>query len=298
MPSLDAEERASRTAPGSSQRADTRAPVAKEGAKQVKAKILAVDDEGSVLSSLRRLLRREPYELVTADSAEKALEILEEQTFRVVISDQRMPGMTGIEFLGVVRQRWPDTIRVILSGYSAVQTIIASINEGEIYKFVSKPRNDEELKGNIRQALEHFELQDDNRRMSDQIAEQNEQLLALNAELNQRAVDASAGLSSIQDLHECIAVGVITFDESELIVAANTLAGQMLAGGAELFGMPAGDVLPECVYTTVFPEGSSDGDAICGHLEYGGRSMQWRRHPVSGGNGIRGIVATIWEVVQ
>ncbi len=269
-----------------------------ESSERLKHKVLIVDDEASVLSSLRRLLRREPYDLITAGSGEEALRLLEEQRIPVVMSDQRMPGMTGIELLGEVRNRWPNTIRVVLSGYSAVQTIIEAINEGAVYKFLSKPWNDEELKGNVRQALEQYNLQAENRLMSRQIAKQNERLREMNAELGQRATDATAGLSSIQDLHDAIAVGVITFDESELIVAANRLGSQMLSTGAELFGMLAREVLPDEVYQAFFPEGIDGKDARSGRLEYGGRKLQWRIQPAGSNDSQRGKVTTIWEDVQ
>ncbi len=259
--------------------------------------VLIVDDEAGVLASLRRLLRREPYELVAANSGEEALRLLEQHPAPVVISDQRMPGMTGIEFLHEVRRRWPHTIRMILSGYSAVQTIIDAINEGAVYKFLSKPWNDEELKGNIRRALEQYELEAENRRMSREIAVQNERLRQLNAELDQRAADATAGLSSIQDLHDAIAVGVITFDESELIVSANRLASRMLAPEAELFGMPASEVLPADIYEAFFPGEAQREKASSGRLSFQDRKLQWRLRQVEADNAVRGKVATIWEVV-
>jgi CheY-like chemotaxis protein len=296
--SLEVQEQADSAEQEGSANHETNAAASAVSPERLKHKVLVVDDEASVLSSLRRLLRREPYDLITAGSGEEALRLLEKQPVPLILSDQRMPGMTGIELLGEVRRRWPDTMRVVLSGYSAVQTILEAINEGAVYKFLSKPWNDEELKGNIRQALEQYELKTENRRMSRQIAEQNDRLRELNAELDQRATDASAGLSSIQDLHDAIAVGVITFDESELIVSANRLAGQMLAAGAELFGMPARDVLPDEVYQVFFPEGIDGKDARSGRLEYGERKLQWRIQPVGGNDSQRGKVTTIWEDVQ
>ncbi len=261
-------------------------------------RVMIVDDEASVLTSLRRLLRREAYELVLANSGEEALRLLEQHPAPVVISDQRMPGMTGIELLHEVRRRWPNTIRIILSGYSAVRTIIAAINEGAVYMFLSKPWNDQELKGNIRGALDQYELGAENRRMGREIAEQNERLRQLNAELDQRAADATAGLSSIQDLHDAIAVGVITFDESELIVAANRLAAQMLATEVELFGMPAGEVLSGELYQAFFADGTDNEEGTSGRLDRCGRQLQWRLQPVRVDNNPRGKVATIWEDVQ
>ncbi len=276
---------------------ETNAGAGAESAQPLKHRVLIVDDEASVLSALRRLLRREPYALITANSGEEALGILEEEPVRVVISDQRMPGMTGIELLGEIRHRWPDTMRVILSGYSAVQTIIEAINQGAVYKFLSKPWNDEELKGNIRHALTQYDLQTENRQLVLEVAEQNARLKELNAVLDQRAADATAGLSSIQDLHDTIAVGVITFDESGLVVAANQLAGRMLAGGAELFGMTAQDVLPEEVYQAFFPEGAGAEEEAAGRLDHGERKLQWRLQPVRVDDSPRAKVATIWEDV-
>jgi CheY-like chemotaxis protein len=297
--SLELKEQANSAEPEHSTSSETNAVISTDpGAPGLKHRVLLVDDEASVLSSLRRLLRREPYELVTANSGEEAIRLLEETRIPVVMSDQRMPGMTGIELLGEVRSRWPDTMRVILSGYSAVQTIIEAINEGAVYKFLSKPWNDEELKGNIRQALEQYDLKAENRRMGGQIAEQNDRLRKLNTELDQRAADATAGLSSIQDLQDAIAVGVITFDDTGLIVAANRQAGQMLACGRELLGMPAGEVLPDEVYQALFPARNDGEEGTSGRLDFGGRKMQWRLEPVRHEGALRGKVATIWEVLQ
>ncbi len=188
-------------------------------------------------------------------------------------------------------------MRLILSGYSAVQTIIDAINEGEIYKFMSKPWNDEELKGNIRGAIDRYELVAENRRMASEIAEQNERLKELNAVLDQRANDATAGLTSFQDLHDSIAVGVLTFDDTGLIVGVNQLAGEMIASDLELFGMPARDALPDPVYEAFFGGGDSR-NAAAGRLEFSGKSLQWRLRQVGTSESVRGKVATLWETVS
>ncbi|MFQ5591551.1 MAG: response regulator [Phycisphaerae bacterium] len=261
-------------------------------------RVLIVDDEAAVLGSLRRLLRHEPYELLLADSGAAALKLLETCPCPVVVSDQCMAGMTGIELLEEVRRRWPETIRIIISGYSAINTIIAAINEGAVYKFLSKPWNDEEIKGNIRQALEQYELGVENRRMSREIAAQNERLRRLNAELDQRAADASAGLNSIQELQDAIAAGVITFDDSELIVGANRLAGEMLSSEVGLCGMPAGEVLPPALYQALFPADGARDEAASGRLQFSGCNLQWRLRTVHDGTRSRGLVATIWQEVE
>jgi serine/threonine-protein kinase len=106
--------------------------------------VLFVDDDESILSALRSLARAN-YDVVTATDGEQALEAVQSAAFDVVVSDQRLSGMTGGEVLRRVREIAPDTVRVLLSGYSDVASIVSSINDGEIYRFVSKPWNNQEL---------------------------------------------------------------------------------------------------------------------------------------------------------
>lgn len=120
--------------------------------------ILCVDDEPNVLSALKRLFMDEPYTVLTATSAQEGLEQLVHNKVQIVISDYRMPVTNGVEFLREVRQRWPDTVRIVLSGYADTSSIVSAINEGEIYKFIPKPWNDDELKMSISNAIERYYL--------------------------------------------------------------------------------------------------------------------------------------------
>ncbi len=121
-------------------------------------KILLVDDETNFLEGLRRALRKEPYEIVAATSAEEALGILGKEEIDVVISDQEMPGMSGTVFLAAVRQRFPDTVRFMLTGKGTLDTAIKAINDGAISRFFTKPCNNVDLAVTIRQALQQKEL--------------------------------------------------------------------------------------------------------------------------------------------
>lgn len=125
--------------------------------------ILFVDDDGYVLSSLKRLLRKENYTILTAISGSEGLRLLEENEVQLVISDQRMPEMNGTEFLSLVKTRYPDILRIILTGYTEISSITESINKGNIYKFFVKPWNDQALKLEIRLALQHYDLVRENR---------------------------------------------------------------------------------------------------------------------------------------
>ena len=123
-------------------------------------KILCVDDERNVLKSLRRLFMDEDnYEIFVAESGAEGLEVLEEEgDIRMIISDYRMPEMTGVEFLRQANEKWPETVRIVLSGYADTSAVVEAINEGQIYKFIPKPWNDEELLSSISAALQHQEM--------------------------------------------------------------------------------------------------------------------------------------------
>lgn len=117
--------------------------------------LLLVDDEQSICKALTRLLRRDGYRILTANSGSQALELLAQYPVQVIVSDQRMPGMSGTELLDTVKTLYPDTIRVILSGYTDLNVITDSVNRGAVFRFLTKPWNDDELRAQIRDAFVH-----------------------------------------------------------------------------------------------------------------------------------------------
>lgn len=117
-----------------------------------KARVLFVDDEPRVLTTMRMLFRSR-YELHFADSGAAALELLKTTAVDVIVSDQRMPGMTGIELLRAARELNPNAMRILLTGYSDLNAIIGSINEGEIFRFVNKPWSNEDLTTTVARAV-------------------------------------------------------------------------------------------------------------------------------------------------
>ena len=128
-------------------------------------KVLVVDDEPTITDMLKDVFSREPYSVFIAASAEEGLEILAQEEIDVVISDEKMPGMLGSEFLSIVRQKYPDTIRMILTGYASLDAAIRAINEGEIYRFFTKPCNVFDLAITVRQALQHKDLMKEAQKM-------------------------------------------------------------------------------------------------------------------------------------
>lgn len=160
-------------------------------------RILCVDDEEYVLRSLKRLLLDEPYELFVATSGAEGLAMLRATSpLQVIVSDYRMPGMNGVEFLREVRASWPNTVRIVLSGYADTAAIVAAINEGQIYRFIAKPWNDEELKLAIANAFERYELQEKNVLLSKELKKRNQELLELNMILKDRITDKVGDLES------------------------------------------------------------------------------------------------------
>ena len=133
-------------------RLDLSAPLAQD----TRETILLVDDESSILSALRRTLRREGYDILVAGSAEEGLSVLARHSVQVIVSDQRMPGMSGTEFLSRVKVLYPRTVRMVLSGYSEISAVTDAINRGAIYRFLSKPWDDEQLKDEVRGALREW----------------------------------------------------------------------------------------------------------------------------------------------
>ncbi len=121
--------------------------------------VLFVDDEEKILKALQRGFLEEPYKTLFATGGKEALEILEHNQVHVLVTDMRMPEMSGQELLGIVKNKYPYIIRLILSGHADAETLLRAINEGEIYRFIPKPWNhDEVLKTVIRQSIEFYDL--------------------------------------------------------------------------------------------------------------------------------------------
>ncbi len=115
--------------------------------------VLFVDDEPALLEGLRNALRKEPFEVLTAGSASEGLALLHARRVDVVVSDQRMPGVSGTEFLAFVRQRFPSVVRILLTGQASLEAAIGAINEGEVYRFLTKPCHPALLAQTLRDAL-------------------------------------------------------------------------------------------------------------------------------------------------
>lgn len=163
------------------------------------ARILCVDDETNILSSLRRLFRSQGYQILTAESGRAGLEILETEAVDLVISDMRMPEMDGARFLEHVRERWPNTLRMLLTGYADIPSILNAINRGEIYRYITKPWDDNDILLVVQHAVERQALLQEKQRLEALTQQQNEQLKLLNASLEAKVEARTAALKKAHD---------------------------------------------------------------------------------------------------
>jgi len=191
--------------------------------------ILIVDDEPNILNSLSRLLDEENYVVYRATSGQEGLSILESTpSIGVVLSDQRMPQMTGIEFLRAAKEKFTFKVRMILSGYSELQTLTEAINEGSIFKFICKPWDDDLLLKAINEAFEYYELSERNRMLSEELIKTNRQLERLNSELESKVNEKThnlqlhiASLRVHQEALEHFPFGVLALDNDLSVVLEN-----------------------------------------------------------------------------
>lgn len=166
------------------------------------ASILFVDDESSILSALKRLFRPEGYTIFTAESGALGLEIIRTNQIDVVVSDMRMPEMDGAAFLEKVRNEYPDTVRILLTGYADINSTISAINKGEIHKYISKPIDDQAMLMAVREAVDRARLQAENDRLWTLTNQQNEELRTLNNALEARVAARTHEIEQINAMLE------------------------------------------------------------------------------------------------
>lgn len=206
------------------------------------ASLLLVDDEENILSSLRRLLRRDGYQIHLAGSGQEGLKILAQEDVDVIVSDQRMPGMTGTEFLSRARLVRPESVRIVLSGYTELESVTAAINEGSVFRFLTKPWDDELLRKHIAEAVRYKQIEDENRRLQAELLVANRQLKELLDERQRRLAIGEASLHFAHEVMAALPLAVIGVDSEGLVVLANEAAQALFQ--QHLVGQDATSLLP------------------------------------------------------
>ncbi len=159
-------------------------------------KLVFVDDEPNILKALKRVFFDDDYDITTFTSAQDALEFIKENDVVLIISDQRMPGMTGTQLFTEVVKVKPETKRIILTGFADMGAAVDAINTGNIYHFVFKPWNDEELQSTVRSAIRHYNLEEQNQKLMAELKEKNDELEDLNNELASRVKERTAVIAT------------------------------------------------------------------------------------------------------
>jgi response regulator RpfG family c-di-GMP phosphodiesterase len=196
------------------------------------ARILCVDDEPSILSALRRVFRPQGYTVFVAGSGQEGLDLLATESVDLVISDMRMPQMDGAQFLEQVVTRWPETKRILLTGYADASATIAAVNQGKIWSYISKPWNDGELVMAVQQALAHSRLAKENAALVELTQRQNEELRQLNTGLEDKVAHRTAELQQtfamLESAHNELKKGFMT--TVKVLSSLFELRGGRLAG--------------------------------------------------------------------
>lgn len=262
------------------------------------AALLLVDDEPSVLGALRRLFRMHGYQVRQALSGAEGLALLREQPADLVISDMRMPEMDGARFLEQVRHGWPDTSRILLTGYADVSSTIAAINRGEVHRYIAKPWDDQDLLLVVRDALQRQSLERQNAELLELTRQQNAQLSDVNRTLESRVAARTAELRQVNDMLEA-AYGDL---EQTFTLAVNVFSGllemregmagharrvaELATDTAQRLGLPERDVRDVRLGALLHDVGKIGfPDRMLGRpvSTYSGDEVtRYRRHPVDG----------------
>lgn len=257
--------------------------------------LLLVDDEANILAALKRLLRRDDYNVLTANSGAEGLEVLEKHTVDVIVSDQRMPGMTGVEFLGKAKEICPDTVRIVLSGYTELQSVTEAINKGSIYKFLTKPWDDAQLREQIALAFRQKEMADENQRLTLELQTANVELAASNRKLaevlehqRQLLLIEQVSLDVVREVVANMPTPVIGLDEDNVVAFVNAAAQQLFAGDGLLLGCSARLAMPELLECV---DRMADGES--GDAQLKGRIWRARCHRMGQGSQSRGRMITL-----
>jgi len=261
--------------------------------------VLLVDDEENILKSLRRTLRRSEVEIVTATSGRDALYIMENTDVDLIISDMRMPEMSGAEFLAEAAKTYPNAIRILLTGYADLESTIAAVNEGKISRYLTKPWNDDEIRQVVEENLRSKLLEVRNQQLSRELLEKNSELERLNASLEDKVAQRTAGLNQAnQELnqsyeHMVTLASSIAALRDETAARAAAIKSAMAQELALRLGMPDDEVeavRDAALLSDLGKMGFTDQMLRTPYSEYDGDQLQlFRQYPLLGEAALLGV---------
>jgi signal transduction histidine kinase len=230
-------------------------------ARKRKHALLVVDDERAIVDSLTALFRRD-YRVLAATSGTEALEILDREPIRLVLSDERMPGMTGTELLVHVREKVPESIRILVTGYADIEAVIRAVNYGQIYGYVTKPWEPAELEMMVRHAARHLEVMDENRRLAAELTEAN---LGLERKVQERTEDLARSERYLESIIANLQSGLLVCDPAGRVEILNAAAARIMHLGSPAEGR--GRLLVESARLQYF-QPAVERTIVEGRLEY------------------------------
>ena len=209
-------------------------------------KVLIVDDEPNVAKSVNRLLMSVGYDTTVVQGGDEALDLLQSgHQFNVVVSDQRMPKMTGAQLFEKMQQQYPLIKRILLTGYTDLDSLRAAVNNGHIYRFLLKPWDDDELIQSVTDAAAANKLSLENQRLNQELKEMNS---TLEERIDQKTRVLKMNLNALEryeDILEQTPIGIMCVSEEDMVVLANNAARDMLQFRTALEGLKYNEVLPE-----------------------------------------------------
>ncbi|MBD8634133.1 EAL domain-containing protein [Oxalobacteraceae sp. CFBP 8755] len=255
--------------------------------------LLLVDDEPNILAALKRQLRGTGLRILTAPGGREGLALLAQEPVDVIVSDQRMPGMTGVEFLRAVKTSHPDTVRIVLSGFTELQSVTDAVNEGAIYKFLTKPWDDAQLRNHIQEAVRHKEMGEENRRLDLELRTAYSGLALANRQLTdallqqQEQIDRTGvSLDIVREALQKVSLPIIGLDEEQIVAFANLAAQALYGQHGMLLGEPASRFMPQLL--AALDQDGQDGPLHGDGLEVHGHRFVISSHSMGNGTRSRG----------
>lgn len=254
--------------------------------------IIFVDDEEHILNSLKRTFRKDPYTIIATTSVAEVLQTISKAPVALVISDQRMPEMKGTELIGKIKDRSPDTIRIILTGYADLHGAMDAINRGEVYRFITKPWDDEDIRTIVAKALEYYdivmeyrrlqaitqkqnlELRELNENLETKVRERTTKIANLNAEIKESFLSLIRTLAGAMEMHSHI----VGNHSKRVANLSKALATKMDISNDELFSIETAAVLHDIGKIAIPDSILKKSEAVLTRQE----SELMRRHPELG----------------
>lgn len=206
-------------------------------------RILLVDDEPNITRSIKRICRGKGYDIFIANSAQEALEIIANEGIQVILSDQLMPNMTGAELFEEIQTNFPAVIRILLTGYTAIEGLTSALNKGAAFKILFKPWDDEVLIQSIEDAFDYYSIRDNNKKLTEELKLLNASLESKIAEKTRDLTVHNKRLQLSQKLFELLPLFSIGISDDFYIVNANKKAHDII-GSIALLGQRIDDILP------------------------------------------------------